>query len=159
MNNENQNVEYKQSWGRGWKKICDGFQAAGLPKPTIESAQGGVLVTFQRNNVNLKTKDGGQIGVQTTETPKDVVERVVDKYADELSERQRVILKIVNQFVVEHVVEGVVEDGVEIPSASSLAKQLKTSSRTLQREFAYLREKGILRRVGGDFGGHWELIE
>ena len=43
-----------ESWGRGWQKICDGFTAAGLPKPTIESAQGGVLVTFQRNNVNLK---------------------------------------------------------------------------------------------------------
>ncbi len=56
---ESQNIEYKEyprnknlafafykagfieSWGRGWKKICDGFTAAGLPKPTIESKQGG----------------------------------------------------------------------------------------------------------------------
>ena len=72
---ESQNIEYKEyprnknlafafykagfieSWGRGWKKICDGFVAAGLPKPTIESKQGGVLVTFQRNNVNLKKQN------------------------------------------------------------------------------------------------------
>ncbi len=53
MNTENQNIEFKESWGRGWQKICDGFMAAGLPKPSIESKQGGVLVTFQRNNVNL----------------------------------------------------------------------------------------------------------
>lgn len=26
-----------ESWGRGWQKVCDGFLAAGLPKPTIES--------------------------------------------------------------------------------------------------------------------------
>ena len=55
MNTENQNIEFKESWGRGWQKICDGFMAAGLPKPSIESKQGGVLVTFQRNNVNLNT--------------------------------------------------------------------------------------------------------
>ena len=33
-----------ESWGRGWQKICKGFVAVGLPKPTIESTQGGVLV-------------------------------------------------------------------------------------------------------------------
>ena len=55
MNTENQNIEFIESWGRGWQKICDGFMAAGLPKPSIESKQGGVLVTFQRNNVNLNT--------------------------------------------------------------------------------------------------------
>lgn len=58
-----------------------------------------------------------------------------------------------------NVVEGVVEVGVEIPSALSIAKQIGTSSRTVQRELAYLQTKGIIRRVGGDFGGHWEIVE
>ena len=40
MNTENQNIEFKGSWGRGWQKICDGFMAAGLPKSSIESKQG-----------------------------------------------------------------------------------------------------------------------
>ena len=84
---------------------------------------------------------------------------VVDHVVDKLTERQHVILAIIRQFVVDHVVDGVVEEGVEIPSASSMAKQLKTSSRTIQRELAYLREEGKIRRVDGDNGGHWEVIK
>ena len=145
-----------ESWGRGWKKICDGFQDAGLPKPTIESKQGGVLVTFQRNNVNLKMTDGSQIGSQTST---DVVDRVVDKYTNKLTERQQLILRAIHAFVVEHVVEGVVEDGVEIPTARSIAKQLETSPRTIQRELAYLQSQNIIIRRGNDYGGHWEIIE
>ena len=41
------------AWGRGYKKIREGFEGAGLPMPKIESAFGGVRVTFQRNNVNV----------------------------------------------------------------------------------------------------------
>ncbi|MBR1878283.1 MAG: putative DNA binding domain-containing protein [Paludibacteraceae bacterium] len=141
-----------ESWGRGWQKICDGFQAAGLPKPTIESKQGGVLVTFQRNNVNLKMTDGRQIGSQTGTD-------VVDKYANKLTERQQLILKTIRRFVIDHVVEGVVEDGVEIPSARSIAMQLGTSPRTIQRELAYLQSQNIIIRRGNDYGGYWEIIE
>ena len=76
-----------------------------------------------------------------------------------LTERQKVILGIIHRFVVEHVVEGIVEAGVEIPSALSIAKQIDTSSRTVQRELAYLQAQGIIRRVGSDKTGHWEIIE
>lgn len=38
------------AWGRGYKKILEGFEAAGLPVPTIEEVDGGVRVTFKRNN-------------------------------------------------------------------------------------------------------------
>lgn len=41
------------AWGRGYKKIRKGFEGAGLPMPKIESTDGGVKVTFQRNNVNI----------------------------------------------------------------------------------------------------------
>ena len=55
----NRNIAYAffkagfiDAWGRGYKKIREGFEGAGLPMPKIESAFGGVWVTFQRNNVN-----------------------------------------------------------------------------------------------------------
>ena len=140
------------AWGRGYKKIREGFEAAGLPMPKIESAFGGVRVTFQRNNVNSLSV-GGQTGGQTEGR------NVASHVAEKITERQRVILTIIRQFVVDHVVDGVVEDGVEIPSANSIAKQLNTSSRTIQRELTYLRTKGKIFRVGPDKGGHWEVID
>lgn len=43
-----------ESWGRGIKKICDGFLEAGLPIPTFEEYCGGLLVTIPRNVANNK---------------------------------------------------------------------------------------------------------
>ena len=84
-----------ESRGRGWQKICDGFTAAGLPKPTIESAQGGVLVTFQRNNVNLLNQN-----------PIDA-QNVAGKVAEELTGRQRIIIELIEKSVVDNVAQNV----------------------------------------------------
>ncbi len=42
--------------------------------------------------------------------------------------------------------------------AAEIAMQLGISSRTIEKRLKALREKGILRRVGPDKGGHWEVI-
>ena len=43
MQNESQNIEYKESWGRGFKKIAEEFERVSLPLPTIEENGGGVM--------------------------------------------------------------------------------------------------------------------
>ena len=43
-----QGAGFIDTWGRGYKKIHDGFKKAGLPMPTVKSHCGGTLVTFQR---------------------------------------------------------------------------------------------------------------
>jgi ATP-dependent DNA helicase RecG len=42
----------RKAWGRGYKKIREGFESVGLPMPKIEEVDGGVKVIFQRRNVN-----------------------------------------------------------------------------------------------------------
>ena len=148
---ESQNIEYKEyphsknlafafykagfieSWGRGWKKICDGFVAAGLPKPTIESKQGGVLVTFLRNNVNLKKQNSID------------AENVAGKVTEKVTERQVVILEEIgkNTYI----------------TAQQLSDILGISLRKTKENLSKLKERGIIRRVGPDKGGHWEIIE
>ncbi len=122
-----------ESWGRGWKKICDGFTAARLPKPTIESAQGGVLVTFQRNNVNLKKQNSID------------AENVAGKVTEKVTERQVVILEEIgkNTYI----------------TAQQLSDILGISLRKTKENLSKLKERGIIRRVGPDKGGHWEIIE
>ena len=76
------NVFYKagfiEAWGRGYKKIQDGFNAAHLPMPVFATAFGGVEVTIQRPK-------------QDTNDPKD------DPKDDtkQLTERQSVILQLI----------------------------------------------------------------
>ena len=36
------------TWGRGFQKICDGFEPTGISMPKVENFCGGVRVTIQR---------------------------------------------------------------------------------------------------------------
>lgn len=151
-----------ESWGRGWKKICDGFVAAGLPKPTIESKQGGVLVTFQRNNVNLK--NAGDIGQN-----KEVSDTMSNKMSNKEIERME---NNISENIAESIVENIVEKLstmrgriVKIvwknpyASAQSISEEVGISPRNVQEHLRKLQIQGIIRRVGPDKGGHWEIIE
>ena len=129
-----------ESWGRGWQKICDGFTAAGLPKPTIESAQGGVLVTFQRNNVNIAKPNS--TGAQ------DVADGVAVNVAEELTERQCFIIELVKNGVALNVAV----------NTKYLSEKLNVNRKTIQRDIAYLQERKLIQWVGADKNGHWEII-
>ena len=39
-----------------------------------------------------------------------------------------------------------------------LSKKLGVSSKTVQREIEKLKAKNVVRRNGGDKGGHWEIL-
>lgn len=43
-------------------------------------------------------------------------------------------------------------------SASDIAKALSVTPRTIQRDLQFLQEKAIIKRVGADKGGRWEII-
>ena len=64
MQNESQNIEYKESWGRGFKKIAEEFERASLPLPTIEENGGGVMAIVQRKTIDeVIAERGGDVGV------------------------------------------------------------------------------------------------
>lgn len=64
MQNESQNIEYKESWGRGFKKITEELERASLPLPTIEENGGGVMAIIQRKTIDeVIAERGGDGGV------------------------------------------------------------------------------------------------
>ena len=44
-------------------------------------------------------------------------------------------------------------------SAAEIAMKLGISSRAVEKRIRILRETGKIRRIGGDRGGSWEVIE
>lgn len=57
-------IEYKESWGRGFKKIAEEFERASLPLPTIEENGGGVMAIVQRKTIDeVIAERGGDVGV------------------------------------------------------------------------------------------------
>ena len=43
-------------------------------------------------------------------------------------------------------------------SAAKIAIQLGVSSRSVEKRIKTMRENGIVRRIGPDKGGYWEVI-
>ena len=157
MNTENQNIEFKESWGRGWQKICDGFMAAGLPKPSIESKQGGVLVTFQRNNVNLNAT---VVEGQETTQKEGAFDIMPNKGNEEEKTTQKSSLKssLESGLKSEHsIIEAIIANpNVTIPI---LQEMTGLSRNGIKKALNRLKVQGIIRRVGPDKGGHWELLQ
>ena len=134
----NKNIAYTffkagfiESWGRGYKKIREGFEKAGLPMPKIEDVEGGVRVTFQRNNV-VKT---------ATENATDIATVNATVKLNKTQEKIMAILHV-DKFATYDVI----------------AKQLGVERTTVWRNVKKLQEIGCLRRIGGDNGGYWEVI-
>ena len=141
---ECQNIEYKSSWqdvwGRGYKKIREGFEGAGLPMPKIENVDGGVKVTFQRRNANSL-----QIGEQTTQKTTEKVTNGSDqKVARKLPEIASVIMESI-----------VGNNSVTIAELEMFTRLGHTTIKKVIRE---MQKENIIRRVGPDKGGHWEII-
>ena len=72
-------------------------------------------------------------------------EKVVEKVVEKLSSNQQKIIEA----IVKH----------PIISAKALGDLLGISPRKVQNNLAKLKRIGILKRVGADRGGHWEVIE
>ena len=124
-----------ESWGRGYKKIRDGFEGAGLPMPKIEDVEGGVRVTFQRNNTI-----NSQIGNQTT-TRKGIQKSIQKGIQKSL---QKTLSLIVDN---PHITSQQIADKIGITRVG-VAKQLKK-----------LQDQGVIHRVGPAKGGYWEVTE
>lgn len=65
---------FVESWGRGIKKITDGFSSKNLPIPKIEENCGGILVTIQRGIMSeVVGSDVGSLSeVKLTDRQKDI---------------------------------------------------------------------------------------
>ena len=128
------------TWGRGYMKIREGFEAAELPMPRVQNFCGGVEVTVQR------TKFMKMMHISDNVT-RDVAEDVADKY----TERQLLIINALKK----HVADDVADKAV--PNTKYLAELLGVNRKTIQRELSLLQAKEVVRWVGSDRSGYWVL--
>ena len=162
---ENQNIEFKQSWrdeylqyicgfanaqvfylaglieqwGRGYEKIHDAFVREHLIQPTFEQARGGILVTIPREKfiaINSGKPVGAEVSTtqdsQTIETGGQTGGQTIEKVFDLIKENPNITRAQISQIL-----------GI---SSSAIQKHIDTL------------KKSRIRRVGGDFGGHWEIV-
>ena len=118
---------------------CGVTEKCSLREPVIEAPEFdantlGVTVTFYRKKEIVAMWNGNN-GDPT------VVEKVVEK----VTENQKAIMLAIkkNPFV----------------TAFELSEILGISLRKTKENMRKLREAGLIRRIGPDKGGHWEVVE
>ena len=138
MQNESQNIEYKESWGRGFKKIAEEFERASLPLPTIEENGGGVMAIIQRKTIDeVIAERGGDVGDMSEINVGDVSEI-------KLSDRQQIIVSIIRSN--------------PTVSAKQMSETLSVTSRTIERDLAVMQKAGVIRHEGKDNAGVWVIL-
>lgn len=128
MNTENQNIEFKESWGRGIEKICTLCKNYGIPEPEYTVRPGDIMLKFR------------------------AVARI-ENHTENHTENHRRLSRLQREILVK-----VQED----PSytRSQLASMIDNASLSgVISALSRLQELGIIRRVGPDKGGHWELLQ
>ena len=87
----------------------------------------------------------------------DVLGNAPNNILDELTERQRFIYGVIKL----NVPNNVPDDGSDfaVETVESLASKLSVSTKSIKRDLKRMKELGVIKREGGNFGGHWELIK
>ena len=136
-----------ETWGRGYKKIREEFEKAGLPVPTVEESGGGILVTIQRRTVDDiiagKDKDGGVNGGLSGGLngglKKDSNQGVC------INNRQRRIISLVT-----------LKPTIIVEQMTTI---LSIPKRTLERDLSMLQKAGVIRHEGSKKTGVWGVLE
>ena len=109
------------------------------------------LVLMEVNEVEVSqsyTKEnGGKVGG-------DIVENVVGKDLNDVEKPSDVVENKEN--VVENILASISKNSNI--STKELAAMCSLSERQVQRIMAKLKKQGVIRRIGPDKGGHWEII-
>ena len=96
-------------------------------------------------------ENGGKVGG-------DIVENVVGKDFNDVEKPSDVVDNVVenNKNVVENILASISKNSTI--STKKLAAMYSLSERQVQRIMTKLKEQGVIRRIGPDKGGHWEII-
>ena len=136
-------VGHVERWGRGIEKILDGMKSAGLPAPKIEDFCGGVKITLYRPTTYM---DALKLTGKPDGTPL-------------TSSDEKTVGKTVGETVGETV--GKILDAIRNNpkvTQSQLAKITGLTVRGVEWNMKKLQETKVIKRVGPNKGGHWEII-
>ena len=97
------------------------------------------------NGGNIGGKTGGKVGGDVVENiVENITENIVDGIVEKLSTTRAKIVRII----------------WKNPNATalSISKEIDIASRNVQEHLRKLQEQGVIRRIGPDKGGRWEII-
>ena len=90
-------------------------------------------------------ENGGKVGGDVVENiVENIAENIIDSIVEKLSTTRAKIVRIIWKN--------------PNATAQSISKEINIASRNVQEHLRKLQEQGVIRRIGSDKGGHWEII-
>lgn len=139
---ENQQIEFKQAWRDEYLQYLCGVANAHWGRGFDK-----VQVAFEINNIPFPQVEN-QFGGTSI-----YIQREAEAQETKEETTQKSTLKGTSKKIVD-IVEG--KPNVTIPQVAEL---LQMNVRGIAKHFQKLQQQGILRRIGLDKGGHWEIIK
>lgn len=161
--------EYKlvKEFGEGVDRMFREMSEAGNPAPEYKQVEFMVKVRLNsalRDEIGSEQKDGQDENREKTRAKgtqasgsgqKNVLEKTL-KNEVQLTERQVKIIVRMKETGTLNALDNVLENILE--TSASLASYLGVHERTIRRDLQFLQKQGLIRRVGPDKGGHWEVL-
>ena len=94
-----------------------------------------------RVSQSYTNENGGKVGGDVVEN---IAENIIDSVVEKLSTTRAKIVRIIWKN--------------PNATAQSISKEINIASRNVQEHLRKLQEQGVIRRIGSDKGGHWEII-
>lgn len=121
-----------EAWGRGYEKIMKAFDKANLKRPEFKVEQGGVTATIYRE-IFMSVR-GNAISNQTEPIQAEQdTQKTTQKILDLIS---------LNPYI----------------TRNEMAIECAVTPDAIKLQLKKLKDKGVIRRVGADRGGYWEII-
>ena len=164
-------VGYGENLGSGFPLILEAWKQAGwdtpvlnekleldevelvLPvqRPTGETTRESTLKSMQKSTLKNSQKNSGNTRESTQKSTLKSMQKSTLKNTQEstLKSMQKSTQKTIIEIIMNY-------PNVTIPQ---VAQKLNLNPRGIAKHFKALQDKGLIRRVGPDKGGHWEIIE
>ena len=151
---------FLESWGSGAKRIIDACDRQGVEEPIWKWDSGFIIVTFKRHKKSIKYiykkyDTETETVTESVNVPVNVPVNIPANLS-KLNDRQRNIYNAIKNSTTNVPVNVPVNAPV---NATNLAIWLNVSEKTIKRDLSFMQSAGIIKRVGSDKTGHWEVIK
>ena len=116
-------------WGRGTNRVITTCKEHGVAPPIFEERSGFLIVTFKAQMVQ-----GGALGEDTQEITQNATQKTTQKIVALMRQNPQI-------------------------TRQRLAEETEISADGIKYHLTRLRRKGVIRRIGPDKGGQWEVVK
>jgi len=134
-------MELGEKSGSGFKRMRIYCAAEKAPYPTLEAEENYFYITFKRSAVYTELALSKTYAMEKEKE----IEKVTEKVTERVTGNQAIIIREMdkNRYI----------------SAKKLAKIIGISERKIKENIKKLKNIGMVKRVGPDKGGYWEVVK